>query len=328
MGSDMRAVVVREYGGPQVLAAARVPVPEPGPGEVLVKIAYAGVNPADWRIRSGQVRRFGTPPFSIGLDMAGTVETTGPGATRFQPGDRVYGVTIPPRGSYAQYAAVPESQLAAAPRRAGLREAAALPVTALTAWQALERAGTVEGSSRVLVHAAAGGVGHLAVQLAKARGAFVIGTAREANHSFVRGLGADEVLDYTATDFAAELAADGRRVDAVIDPISGDYGLRSLQVLRAGGVLVDVRGTGPVRTALRTRADELGLGLVELSFTPSGEDLATLATLVDQDLLRVSLARTYPLEHAAEAHATSESGRTRGKIVLSIAPDADADPLP
>ncbi|MFI9361964.1 NADP-dependent oxidoreductase [Kitasatospora sp. NPDC053057] len=325
----MRAIVVREYGGPDMLEEAwlpvPVPVPEPGPGEVLVRIAYAGVNPADWRIRSGQVRRFGTPPFPIGLDLAGTVEANGPGATRFEPGQRVYGVTIPPRGSYAEYAAVPESQLAAAPRRTGLCEAAALPVTALTAWQALERASAVGEGGRVLVHAAAGGVGHLAVQLAKARGAHVIGTAREANHAFVRGLGADEVLDYTATDFAAELAADGRRVDAVIDPISGDYGLRSLDVLRPGGVLVDVRGTGPDRTALRARADALGLGLVELSFTPSGADLAALANLVDRGLLRASVAHTYPLERAAEAHAVSESGRTRGKIVLSVQPDTDTD---
>ncbi|MER7582595.1 NADP-dependent oxidoreductase [Kitasatospora sp. NPDC097691] len=320
MDSGMRTVVVSEYGGPQVLQPARLPVPEPAAGEVLVRIEYAGVNPADWRIRSGEVRRFGTPPFTIGLDLAGTVEAVGPGADRFRPGDRVFGVTMPPRGSYAGYAAVPESQLAAAPRLGGLRHAAALPVAGLTAWQALERARTVREGARVLIHGAAGGVGHLAVQLAKARGAHVTATARAANHAFLRALGADEILDYTTADVAAALAAADRQVDAVIDPISGGLGLRSLETLRPGGVLVDVRGTGPDRTALRARAAHIGRELVELAFTPSAPDLAALASLVDRGLLRASVARTLPLEQAAEAHRAGESGRNRGKIVLSVGP--------
>lgn len=311
-GARMREVRAVAFGGPEVLRLVEAARPEPGAGEVLVRVRAAGVNPADWRIRSGQVPKYGPPPLTLGLDLAGTVVAAGPGAARFAPGDEVFGVTLPPRGSYAEYAAVPEGQLAAAPRSVDAVGAAALPVAALTAWQSLVNVAQVRAGQRVLVHAAAGGVGHFAVQVAKARGAYVIGTARAAKHAFLRELGADEAVDYTAVDFTAAV----REVDVVVDPISGDYGPRSLEVLAPGGVLLDVRGTGPDRSAVREQAALRGARLVEFGFTPSGADLASIAELVDQGRLRAVVDQVLPLEEAAKAHELSESGRLRGKVVL------------
>ncbi|MFJ8389947.1 NADP-dependent oxidoreductase [Streptomyces sp. NPDC094438] len=190
--------------------------------------------------------------------------------------------------------------------------AGALPVTALTAWQSLVKVAAVGVGQRVLVHAAAGGIGHLAVQIAKARGAYVIGTARESKHAFLRDLGADELIDYTTTDFAAAV----RDIDVVLDPISGDYGPRSLETLAPDGILIDVRGTGPDRTAVREQAHARGLRFVEFGFTPSGVDLRDIATLVERGSLQAAVDQVLPLEAAAKAHELSETNRAQGKIVL------------
>ncbi|MBO2458835.1 NADP-dependent oxidoreductase [Actinomadura violacea] len=306
----MRAVIQRAWGGPDVLEVAEVPRPEAGPGEVLVRVAAAGVNPADWKIRSGAVRRFGEPPFTLGLDVAGVVEAVGGGVSGFRPGDAVFGNTAPPDGSYAEFVAVPQERLAHVPDGLDLVHAAALPTAALTAWQPLVRVAGVSAGQRVLVHAAGGGVGHLAVQIAKARGAYVIGTARAAKHAFLRGLGADELVDYTVEDFAEAV----RDVDVVLDPIAGDYGPRSLRTLKPGGLLVDVRGTGPDRTEVRRLADEAGLRFTGFGFAPSGADLAELAGAG----VRAVVDEVLPLEDAAKAHALSETGRVAGKIVLAV----------
>ncbi|MET7298899.1 tetratricopeptide repeat protein [Embleya sp. NPDC005575] len=315
--STMRAVNFRAYGGPEVLDVVRTARPAaPRTGEALVRVHAAGINPADWRMRSGEVRRFGEPPFVLGLDLSGTVEAVGPDTPGFSPGDEVFGVALPPHGSYAEYVVTSAASLAHAPRTVDAIHAAALPVTALTAWQALVRVADTRPGHRVLVHAAAGGIGHLAVQIAKARGAYVVGTARAAHHGFLRGLGIDEVVDYTETDFTTSVLG----IDIVIDPISGPYGPRSLEVLAPGGILVDVRGTGPDRGDLHIRAAERGLRVVELGFTPSGADLSEIAALVDRGELRVAVERVLPLEDAVKAHQASETGRTRGKIVLTMAP--------
>ncbi|QKG22040.1 NADP-dependent oxidoreductase [Actinomadura verrucosospora] len=306
----MRAVIQREWGGPDVLEVAEVPRPDAGPGEVLVRVVAAGVNPADWKIRSGAVRRFGEPPFTLGLDVAGVVEAVGDGVSGFRPGDAVFGNAAPPDGAYAEFAAVPQARLAHVPDGLDLVHAAALPTAALTAWQPLVRVAGVSAGQRVLVHAAAGGVGHLAVQIAKARGAHVIGTARAAKHAFLRGLGADELVDYTAVDFAEAV----RDVDVVLDPIAGDYGPRSLRTLKPGGLLIDVRGTGPDRAEVRRLAGEAGLRFTEFGFTPSGADLAELA----EAGVRAVVDEVLPLEDAAKAHALSETGRAAGKIVLAV----------
>ncbi|MFJ8160245.1 NADP-dependent oxidoreductase [Streptomyces sp. NPDC096136] len=314
MTTRMRAVSQRGYGGPDVLEVVETDVPVPGPGEVLVRVRAVGVNPADWKIRSGAVRKFGAPPFTLGLDLCGVVEAVGERAAgRFRPGDEVYGCAFPPHGAYAEYAVAPAEALALAPAGIDPVSAAALPVAALSAWQSLVRVAGVGPGRRVLVHAAAGGIGHLAVQIAAARGAYVIGTAREVGHAFLRDLGADELVDYASADFAQAV----RDVDVVLDPIGGDYGPRSLETLAPGGILVDVRGTGPDRSAVRERAQARGLRFVEFGFTPSGADLEGVAALVEDGGLRVAVDRVLPLEDAATAHALSETGHVRGKIVLT-----------
>jgi NADPH:quinone reductase-like Zn-dependent oxidoreductase len=259
------------------------------------------------------LRRFGEPPFTIGLDLSGVVASAG---TRFQPGDEVFGAVRPPNGSYAEYVAVPEESLALIPSGLDFVHAAALPTTALTAWQPLVRVADVHAGQRVLIHAAAGGIGHLAVQIAKARGAYVIGTARQHKHDFLRGLGADELIDYTTTDFATA----ARDIDVVLDPISGEYGPRSLDTLTPNGTLLDVRGTGPDREATRAKAATLGLRYVEFGFTPSGADLAEIGSLVTRGALHVVVDQTLPLAEAAKAHELSETGRVAGKIVLVVRP--------
>ncbi len=314
----MRAVSQRILGGPGVLEIVEVPRPTPGPGEALIRVHAASVNAADWKRRTGLLRRFGDPPFTLGLDFSGVVEALGEPTTRVRPGDPVYGIVLPPAGSHAEYIVAPIDALARAPRSIDLVSAAALPVAALTAWQALVRVAEVGPGQRVLVHAAAGGVGHLAVQIAKARGAHVIGTARPEKHEFLRALGADELIDYTATDFA-EAAAD---MDVVLDPISDDYGPRSLNTLKPGGLLLDVRGTGPDRSLVRAQAAPRGIRYVEFGFTPSGEDLDQITDLVERGDLRVAVEQILPLDEVARAHSLIETGRVRGKLVLLAKPSA------
>jgi NADPH:quinone reductase-like Zn-dependent oxidoreductase len=314
MSDRMRAISQRVFGGPDVLEVIETGRPVPGPGDVLVRVHAAGVNPADWKRRSGMLTRFGEPPFTLGLDLAGVVETVGEQVRRFQPGDPVYGAIRPPDGAYAEYVAAPHEALALAPPSLDLTHAAALPTAALTAWQALVHHAGVHTGQRVLVHAAAGGVGHLAVQIAKARGAYVIGTARREKHEFLRSLGADELIDYTTTDFAAA----AHDIDVVLDPISEEYGPRSLDTLTPDGILLDVRGTGPDRTAVREQAAARGLCYVEFGFTPDGADLQDIAALVERGALRVVIDQVLPLEEAAKAHELSETGRVKGKIVLTV----------
>lgn len=167
MSSRMRAISQRAFGGPEVLEVIETDRPVPGPGEVLVRVHAAGVNPAEWKRRSGLLRRFGEPPFTLGLDLAGVVEAAGAEVTQFRPGNEVYGAVLPPRGAYAEYVAVPEENLTTAPPSLDLVHAAALPTAALTAWQPLVHVADVHAGQRVLVHAAAGGIGHLAVQIAQ-----------------------------------------------------------------------------------------------------------------------------------------------------------------
>ncbi|MFJ9414225.1 NADP-dependent oxidoreductase [Streptomyces sp. NPDC101227] len=308
----MSAISQRRFGGPEVLELVETGRPVPGPGQVLVRVLGAGVNPADWKLRSGTVRKAGEPPFTLGLDLCGEVVETGAGAGRFRVGEVVFGCASVPGGAYADYVAVSEAALAGVPEGLDPVHAAALPVAGLTAWQPLVKVAGVRAGQRVLVHAAAGGIGHLAVQIAKAHGAYVLGTARAEKHGFLRELGADEVIDYTAVDFTEA----ARAVDVVIDPIGDDYGPRSLETLAPGGLLIDVRGTGPDRTAVREAARARGLRYVEFGFTPSGADLERLGELVTSGAVRVVVDRVLPLTAAAEAHAASEGGRVRGKIVL------------
>ncbi|WP_371404668.1 NADP-dependent oxidoreductase [Kribbella sp. NBC_00662] len=301
----MRAITQYTFGDPAVLELAELERPEAGHGEVLVRVHAAGVNPSDWKIRSGLLARFGPPPFVLGLDFAGTREDTG---------EDVYGVVYPPRGAYAEFTVASLDRLARKPSTSDWVHAAALPTAGLTAYQPLAGTAKIGPGDRVLIHAAAGGVGHLAVQIAKYRGAYVIGTARASKHDFLRDLGADELIDYTTTDFTTAV----RDVDVVLDPIGAEYAVRSLDVLSPDGILLDVRGTGPDRAEVRRKAATRGIRYDEFRMAPATEDLDAIAGLVDGGALRVSVEQVFPLEHAAKAHELSETGRATGKLVLTV----------
>ncbi|MEU2062694.1 NADP-dependent oxidoreductase [Streptomyces sp. NPDC013455] len=311
MSARMHAIVQSAFGGPEVLTYTETEVPEPGPGEVLVRVAGAGVNPGDAVLRSGRVPELVPLPWTPGNDVAGVVARVGEGVTRFRPGDAVYGMlAVGPRGAYAEFTTAPADALAFAPGNLDLAHAGAVPLVAITAWQALAVLARVRPGDRVLVHAAAGGVGHVAVQLAKELGAHVTGTAREANHGLLRGLGADELIDHTTTDFRTAVAP----VDVVLDLVGGDYGPRSLEVLRPGGLLVGASidpGTDEAQAASR------GLRYTWVTAEPSGRLLEQITERIEAGRLRVAVQRVLPLAEAAEAHRTIEAKRTTGKIVLT-----------
>ncbi|MGA5562799.1 NADP-dependent oxidoreductase [Streptomyces platensis] len=308
----MRAVTQRSFGGPDVLELTGADRPRPRLNEVLVRVRAAGVNPIDAHVRSGAVPLLGEPPFVVGWDVSGTVEEVASGVTRFAVGDEVFGMPLIPRaaGCYADYVTAPSRQLARKPAALDHPHAAALPLAGLTAWQALVDAAGVGAGRRVLVHAGGGGVGHLAIQIAKARGAEVLTTAGAAKAGFVRTLGADEVIDYRSTDFAAA----ARDVDVVLDTVGGDTALRSLDVLRPGGTLVTI--VEMHNAALARKAADRGLRFLGVTAEPDPVGLAALADLVDTGALRVHLAHTLPLSDAAQAHRLIDSGTTMGKVVL------------
>jgi NADPH:quinone reductase-like Zn-dependent oxidoreductase len=313
----MKAAVMREQGAPEVLELQEVERPQPIPTEVLVRVAAAGINPVDCKTREGRgfAALLGEPPLILGWDVAGVVEEVGRGVTRFAPGDRVFGMPWFPRlaGGYAELVAAPSRQFARSPDSLDDRQAGALPLAGLTAWQALvDTAGVGEGD-RVLVHAAAGGVGHLAVQIAKARGAHVIGTARADRHDFLQKLGIDEAIDYSAQPFEEATA----EVDVAIDLVGGDdYGLRSLATLREGGLLIAVPGgvSDEVAAAAESQSKRATGILVE----PDHAGLEALAGLADEGRLEVIVEEAFPLARAADAHEHLERGRARGKIVLTL----------
>ncbi|MFE5622497.1 NADP-dependent oxidoreductase [Streptomyces virginiae] len=306
----MRAIVVKEWGGPENLVEREIERPEPGLGEVLVRVHAAGVNPVDWKTRaSGALIAWGETPI-VGWDVSGTVEAVGPGVTLYAPGDEVYGMPHFPRqaGGYAEYVVAPARHFARKPASLDHVQAAALPLAALTAWQALVDTADVTAGQRVLVHAAAGGVGHLAVQIAKARGAYVIGTASAAKHDVLRELGADELIDYRSVDFA-EAVAD---VDVVLDALGGETAERSLKVLRPGGHLVSLPGPDSVPAG----ADGVNASWVLVD--PDLRGLEAIADLADKGLLKPLVETVLPLAEAARAHEIGEQGRTTGKIVLTV----------
>ncbi|MFE6460273.1 NADP-dependent oxidoreductase [Streptomyces cinereoruber] len=306
----MRAVVVERWGGPENLVERDVERPEPGMNEVLVRVHAAGVNPVDWKTRaSGALIDWGAVP-AVGWDVSGTVEAAGPGVGHLRPGDEVFGMPLFPRqaGAYAEYVVAPARHLAPKPASLTHVEAAALPLAGLTAWQALVDTADVRPGERVLVHAAAGGVGHLAVQIAKARGAYVIGTASAAKHALVRELGADEVVDYREVRFEDVL----RDVDVVLDGIGGETAERSLKVLRPGGRLITLPGPDDVPAAPE------GVRAAWVLVEPDHLGLRELAALVERGELRPVADTVLPLAEAAKAHAIGEEGRTTGKIVLTV----------
>ncbi|MDX2824960.1 NADP-dependent oxidoreductase [Streptomyces ipomoeae] len=312
-GTTMRAVSQDGFGGPEVLNEVELPRPVPRMSEILVRVHAAGVNPTDWKNRAFGLWHPDPLPV-LGWDVSGVVEEVGLGVTLFKPGDEVFGMLPYPHaaGAYAEYAKAPTRSFALKPANIDHVEAGALPLAALTAYQALVDTADVRPGQRVLIHAAAGGVGHLAVQIAKARGAYVIGTASAGKHELLRELGADELIDYRTTDFT-EAVSD---VDVVLDPLAGDVRSRSLDVLREGGVLVTILPLGYEADA--ERAAELGVRLEALLVEADQAGMRAIAELVEKGQLRARIEATFPLEEAGKAHALGETGRTTGKIVLTV----------
>lgn len=310
--TTMRAVHQDSLGEPDVLAVVDLPRPTPRTNEVLVRVEAASVNPTDWKHRANG-GFLGKPPFVLGWDLSGVVEEVGIGVARFSPGEEVFGMLSYPfgHGAHAEYVTAPAAWFAPRPDSLDHVQAAALPLVSLTAWQALVENADIQPDQRVLIHAAAGGVGHVAVQLAKARGAYVIGTASAGKHDFLRELGVDEAIDYHDVDIV-EAVSD---VDAVLDTIGGETSLQSLRTLRPGGIVVSILPVGS--DDFYREADELGVRAVRMLVDASRHDLVSITELVEQGSLRATIADVFPLEEAAEAHRRGETGRTTGKMVLT-----------
>ena len=313
--SKMKAIRIHNYGGPEVLKYEEAPRPEPQAGEVLVRVHAAGVNPIDWKVREGHMKDFWPHkfPLILGWDVSGTVEAVGPGpaaAGRFKIGDEVYSVPDVSRdGAYAEYIVVRESELAFKPKSLHHIRAAAVPLAALTAWQALFDTAQLQPGQRVLIHAGSGGVGHFAVQLAKWKGAYVFATASTKNQDLLRELGVDEPIDYTRQRFE-DIA---RNIDIVLDTIGGETQERSWSVLKKGGNLVSL-----VQSPSKEKAKELGVRAAFVAGHPSGAQLAEIAKMIDSGKLAPIIDRILPLSEARRAHELSQSGHVRGKIVLRV----------
>ena len=318
----MRAVTQDQFGDTNVLHLAEVPRPAPLPTEVLVRVRAAGVNPVDWKTRagSGMAGVLGAPPVILGWDVSGVVEEVGFGVTTLAVGDEVYGMPWFPRaaGAYAEYVTAPARQFARKPVTVSHEVAAGVPLAALTAWQALVDTAHVQPGQRVLIHAAAGGVGHLAVQIAKHLGAHVIGTATTRHHAWLSSLGADELVDYTTTRFETAVAP----VDVVIDLVgdgNDQTSSRSLQVIRPGGLLVAI--PGGVSPELAATAAERDVRTSPFLVEPDGTALQQIAALIDAGSVHVEIEQVLPLAEAGRAHQLGETNRTRGKLVLAVAPE-------
>ena len=309
----MRAVTQRSFGGPDVLEVVETELPQPGPAQVLVRVEAIGLNPVEAYIRAGHFPLLGPPPFTLGWDIAGVVERVTHGVYRLAEGDRVFGMpAFPgPAAGYAEYVAARSRHLARVPDGLDAVSAAALPLAGLTAWQSLVDGARVRPGQHVLVHAAGGGVGHLAVQIAKALGARVTATASARKVAFVKGLGADTVIDYREGDLADQV----RDVDVVLDGVGGDTAERSLPVLRPGGILVTiVRHSDP---ALRAAVEASGRRFVGVGVEADSAGLDALADLVRDGKLRVHVQETFPLARIADAHRALEAGHLTGKLVVT-----------
>ncbi len=308
----MRAVCIYGYGGPEVLVYEDAPCPRPRDGEVLVRVHAAGINPIDWKIREGRYNDMipTTLPLVLGWDVSGVVESLGRGVSRFAVGDEVFSRPDLSRdGAYAEYIVIRESEVALKPKSIDHVHAAALPFAGLTAWQALVEAGQVSAGQRVLIHGAAGGVGHLAVQLAKWKGAHVIGTASQRNHDFLRALGVDQVVEYPQERLEDWV----QPVDVILDTVGGETQELSWPVLKRSGILVSIVSPPSAETAA-----ERGVRQAFVMSEANGAQLTEIAKLVAAEKLKAIVETILPLSDATRGQELSERGHTRGKIVLRV----------
>jgi NADPH:quinone reductase-like Zn-dependent oxidoreductase len=308
----MKGVRIHAYGNADVLAYEDAPLPSITSHDLLVRVVAASVNPVDWKVREGYLREMISYPLplTLGWDVSGVVEAAGAGVSRFKVGDAVFSrPDIRRNGTYAEYVAIREREVALKPRTVSHVEAASLPLAGITAWEALFTAAQLRAKQRVLIHAGSGGVGSLAVQLARSRQAYVIATTSGRNRDFVKSLGADEVIDYRAQPFE-ELVND---VDVVFDTIGGKVQDSSWSVLKPGGILVSIISAPPAE-----RAKALGIRSAFVFIEPNADILVRLADLVDIGSLRPIVSAEFALEDIAQAHALSQTGRAVGKIVLYV----------
>src|SRR5947209_4416878 len=332
----MKAVIAEKYGGPEVLQIEDVPLPQVGPNGVLVRVHASSVNPIDWKLRNGMLKAVRNFLFPViwGTDFSGVVTEVGPAVTLFKPGDQVYGykdgsVAKTYRGTYAEFAVVPEKSVSRKPANLTHEEAACLPVAALSAWQALITQGRLQPGDRVLIHAGAGGVGTIAVQLAKAFGAYVAATAGARNQQFLRDLGADLPIDYEREKVEDKISG----CSMVLDGIGKSVWRSSLSVLRRGGKLITLVVPTPhgdagkfkfiASVAVNVLAGMFrsifrGKRLMLTMVKPRGGDLEKLTALIEAGKILPVVEKVYPLEEIAEAQRASATGHVRGKIVVKI----------
>ncbi|THD52160.1 NADP-dependent oxidoreductase [Phenylobacterium sp.] len=306
----MKAVRIHEFGGPEVLRVEDQPRPDPAPGEVLVRVEAASVNPVDYKMRNGGYIPERALPVTLGRDVAGAIEAVAGETSGFKAGDAVYAMLARDRGGYVEYVAVKAADCARKPERLDFIQAAAVPLAALTAWQGLFDHGRLAAGQRVLIHGASGGVGHFAVQFAKARGATVFATCSQEDVAFVRGLGADEVIDYHAERFE-DRAHD---IDLVYDLVAGETQDRSWTVLKDGGVMVST-----LKEPDKAKAEAKRARGVHYMAQPNGGQLAEIARLIDDGKVTPVIAAVFTLADAAKAERKLENEHVRGKIVLEVA---------
>lgn len=306
----MKAIRYHIHGGPEVLRLEELPVPKTGEREVLLRVHAVGVNPGDWQIRSGFAGDRFELPYIPGWDVSGVVVNVGDSVTSLRPGDEVFGMTAN-SGGCAEYVAVPSDQLALKPRSIDFVEATVLPQSGVTAWHSLFVQGKLEAGQTILINGAAGGVGHIAVQLARWKGARVIGTASTRKGPFLHDLGVDEFVDYT-TDLPTRIA---RSVDIVLDTVGGVQGDWLLDTLKPGGRLIPI-AWGQYSSEKATQAS---ITVQEIQYPPvAAAYLVKLAQLVNNGKIKVAIDSVFPLEQTAQAHERSESRRARGKIVIQV----------
>ena len=333
----MKAVIAEKYGSAEVLEIDdNLPVPRVGPNGVLVQVHAASVNPVDWKLRQGLLDALMPVVFPViwGRDLSGQVTEVGSSVTLFKPGDEVYGmkdgyVAKTYRGTYAEYVVVPEKSLAPKPKNLNYEEASAVPASALTAWQAMVDQGKLKLGQRVLIHAGAGGVGVMAIQIAKAFGAYVAATASTRNQDLLRDLGADLPIDYTR-DKIDEI---GPKFDLVLDGVGKSVWAESFRALKVGGRLVTLTAPIPkesagklkfLATAIPALAGGIMRGLLRgkrllvTRVKPRGGELEKISALIEAGKIRPVIEKVFALEQIAEAHRLSEAGHVRGKLVIRI----------
>jgi len=308
----MKAVVIDKYGGADVLEIKDIPMPVAGDHDLLIEVYAASVNPVDWKIREGYLKEM-IPykfPLVLGWDVAGVVKETGSQASLFRAGDRVFSRTdIARNGTYAEYVAVDEELVALIPDNISFREAAAVPLACQTAWQALVEVAQVKQGDKVLIHAASGGVGTFAVQLAKYKGAHVAATCSTANTRLVKSLGTDEVIDYTATDFSETL----HDFDIVLDTMGGEIYRKSFKIIKKGGTVISL-----LEHPDEALASQSGAKAEYMFLQPNRKRLGQIADLLSEGKIKPVLGIVLPLEEAKKAHIISQSHHAKGKIVLTV----------